>query len=71
MVPPKNFDKDDDLPSNGKDDETDPMTTGTHKVQATTMPAANAFLSLGPETTGGGNASVSTIPSLFTAYCLL
>ncbi|KAG6362760.1 hypothetical protein INS49_007854 [Diaporthe citri] len=57
MVPPKNFNKDDDLPSDGRDDETDPMPTGTQKVQVTTMPPADAFLSLIPETAGGGNAS--------------
>lgn len=60
MVPPKNFNKDDDLPSDGKDDKMGPKTTGASKVQVNTMPDANAFLPLAPEAAGGGNPSVST-----------
>lgn len=71
MVPPKNFNKDDDLPSDGKDDNMGPKTTGASKVQVNTMPDANAFLPLVPDAAGGGNASVSTIPSSSTAHYLL
>lgn len=70
MAPPKNSSKDDDLPSDGRDDETNPMATGTYKVEVTTMPDANTFRPLIPETAGGGNASVSTIPIPFGTHRL-
>lgn len=65
MDPPKNFServKEEDLSSDGENNKTNPVTTDTHEAQLNVTPAANASLSLVPETTGGGNASVRTIP---------
>lgn len=60
--------KEEDLPSDGENNKTNPVATGTHEAQLNATPAAHALPSLVPETAGRGNASVSTIPSLFTAY---
>lgn len=67
MVPPKNSDKNDDLPSDGKDEKTDTIANDTHEAQLNAMYAANAFRPFPPGTAVGASASVSTIPFSITS----